>query len=59
MSETSHMGPGAHDGHLKLFGSEMNNHVTMGSKYEFKPLGTQSIHISPYKYRVESGHDLT
>jgi len=53
------MGPGAHDGHLKLFGSEMNNHVTMGSKYEFKPLGTQSIHISPYKYRVESGHDLT
>lgn len=35
-NETAHMGPGAHDSE-KPFGSGMNNAVTMGSKYKFKP----------------------
>lgn len=38
-AEAAHMGPGAHDGHLIPFGVGVKGHVTMGSKYEFKPLG--------------------
>lgn len=31
------MGPGAHDGHLKDFGSDVKSNIGMGAKYEFKP----------------------
>jgi len=30
------MGPGTHDGHLKLFGTGVIGGISMGSKYEFK-----------------------
>lgn len=37
IAETSHLGPGHVDGHLKPFGSEVRNSVSFGSKYKFKP----------------------
>lgn len=37
IAETANMGPGAHDGHLKDFGSDVKSKVSMGSKYVFKP----------------------
>jgi hypothetical protein len=43
------MGPGAHDGHLKPFGSELKGRDFMGSKYEFKPKEGPA----PGKYNTE------
>jgi hypothetical protein len=37
IAESANMGPGAHDGHLIPFGSDVHHKISMGSKYEFKP----------------------
>ena len=36
IAEASNIGPGAFDGHIKPFGSDVKTKVTFGSKYEFK-----------------------
>jgi hypothetical protein len=49
------MGPGAHDGHLKPMGAGVGGHITMGSKYEFKP----DRNPGPGVYNIEAGLKLT
>lgn len=50
--ETSHMGPGTHDTLLPI-GHKVQGHISMGSKYEFKPDSNPKVG----QYNIEAAHN--